>query len=192
MSTNPWLPQGPTTLEPTAPASPGAPTATGPTTPQQSVPPPDTADQLGWSRVRVTHRVWVLGAHGGSGESTLAELLDGGETDHRWPSAAAAAPVVICARTHARGLRAAQLAAASWASGHTPPVKLLGLVLIADAPGRLPKPLAEFAERVAGGVPRIWRMPWVDDFRLGPPDPNASRPIRKLIEDIHRLVDAAN
>ena len=56
--------------------------------------------------------VWWLGAHGGAGESTLEELFSGSRAaDHSWPLAAAGEPparVVLVARTHAHGLRAAQ------------------------------------------------------------------------------------
>lgn len=57
---------------------------------------------------------------------------------------------MLVARTNARGLRAAQLAATEWASGDVP-VHLEGLVLLADAPGRLPKALKQFVRLVAGG-----------------------------------------
>jgi hypothetical protein len=115
--------------------------------------------------------MWWMGVHGGAGESTLEQLLEGSRAaGHAWPIAkddALPAPrVMLVARTTARGLQAAQLAAREWASG-TVPVDLVGLVLIADAPGRLPKPLRDLAQVVVGGVPRSWRLPWVEPWRLG-------------------------
>jgi len=122
---------------------------------------------------RATVAVWWVGTHGGAGESTLEQLLEGSRAmSHAWPNTdddtSELPAVVLVARTSARGLRSAQLAATQWASGSVP-VKLLGLALIADAPGRLPKPLRDFAQIVAGGVPRVWRLPWVEPWRLGNP-----------------------
>ena len=103
--------------------------------------------------------VWWLGAHGGAGESTLEELFSGSRAaDHSWPLTAAERPparVVLVARTHARGLRAAQSAIREWAAGDAQ-VLLLGLVLIADAPGRLPRGAA--AARGAGRRRRAGRV----------------------------------
>lgn len=91
---------------------------------------------------------------------------------HAWPIAelgeSPLPTVILVARTSAHGLRSAQLAATEWACGDVA-VQLHGLVLIADAPGRLPKPLKDFAQVVAGGVPRVWRLPWVEQWRQGEP-----------------------
>ena len=120
-------------------------------------------------------RVWWVGAHGGAGESTLARLLAGSRASgHAWPvtvpdTRETRPPVVLVARTHASGLRAAQAAATEWAAGLVP-VRLLGLVLIADAPGRTPRALRDLAQLVAGGVPTVWRLPWHEPWRLGRAD----------------------
>jgi hypothetical protein len=139
-------------------------------------------------------RVWWVGAHGGAGESTLARLLAGSRAGgHAWPLAApdtraTRPPVVLVARTHASGLRAAQAAATEWAAGLVP-VRLLGLVLIADAPGRPPRPLRELAQLVAGGVPAVWRLPWHEPWRLGELIAASSAPpaARALLEAIAEL-----
>lgn len=115
---------------------------------------------------------WV-GTHGGAGETTLEQLLEGSRAmGHAWPDTedrgAELPHVILIARTNARGLRAAQLAATEWAAGSVP-VQLHGLILIADTPGRLPKSLKDFAQVVGGGVPRAWRLPWVEDWRQGEP-----------------------
>ena len=117
----------------------------------------------------------VVGAHGGAGEDTVAALVAGARpTGHAWPTPDAAhgggtASVVLVARTHAAGLLAARAALAQWADGRVPGVRLAGLVLVADAPGRLPRPLAQLAQRVAGGAPRTWRLGWQEAWRLAPP-----------------------
>ena len=116
--------------------------------------------------------VWWVGVHGGAGESTLEQLLEGSRANgHAWPDAEQGTtppPVILVARTHAHGLRQAQLAATEWASGNVA-VQLHGLVLVADAPRRLPKPLRDFAHVVGGGVPQVWRVPWVEAWRRGEP-----------------------
>lgn len=140
-----------------------------------------------------TVRLWWLGVHGGAGETTLAQLLEGSwETGHAWPQAdpkqTELPDVILVARTNARGLRAAQLAAIEWASGSVA-VRLHGLVLIADAPGRLPKPLKDFALVVAGGVPRVWRLPWVEAWRLGDPvcAETAPRAVTAFLDELRAL-----
>jgi len=94
------------------------------------------------------------------------------------------------ARTHAHGLRAAQSAIREWAAGDAP-VLLLGLVLIADAPGRLPHALRQLADLIAGGVPAVWSLPWIEAWRLGePPAPhNAPKVVRRLLLDLRAMTE---
>jgi len=188
---NPWLP---------APSRPPDESAapvrviqpTGANAPQPSVTPPEASEQLPTWSPSTPSRVWVIGTHGGAGESTLAHLLGGTATGHRWPSGPDQPVVVLTARTHATGLRAAQLAMRAWAATETPHVRLLGLVLIADAPGRLPKPLAELAEILRGGVPHTWQLPWVDAYRLKVDVDDVPRPVRKILAEINSLIDTTN
>jgi len=139
--------------------------------------------------------VWWLGAHGGAGESTLEELFSGSRAaDHSWPLTGAnlsPARVVLVARTHAHGLRAAQSAIREWAAGDAQ-VLLLGLVLIADAPGRLPHGLRQLAGLIGGGVPAVWSIPWIEAWRVGePPAPhNAPKVVRRLLEDLRAMTEA--
>jgi len=133
---------------------------------------------------------WLVGVHGGAGETTVEQLLDDAAraSYHAWPIAPSnerPARVVLLARTHATGLRAAQHVATEWAAG-VARVDLVGLVLIADAPGRLPRPLKDFAELVAGGVPRVWRVPWVRAWREGEPvvPETAPKEVRRVLDDV--------
>ena len=140
--------------------------------------------------------VWWLGAHGGAGESTLEELFSGSRAaDHCWPlagSGEAPAQVVLVARTHAHGLTATQHAIREWAAGDVE-VLLLGLVLIADAPGRLPPALRQLAGLVGGGVPAVWSLPWIEAWRVGePPGPqNAPKVVHELLEDLRVMTEAS-
>jgi hypothetical protein len=179
MSTNPWVAQ-PDADVPDADDATAAPIGVafshpGPAAPQPSVSAPDDADRFPRRDVREDEEVvtrWWVGAHGGAGESTLELLVpESRAAGHAWPVTRPGLPparVVLVARTNAGGLRAAQLAATEWASGGVP-VELEGLVLIADAPGRAPRALKDFAELVAGGVPMVWRLPWVEEWRTGEP-----------------------
>jgi len=140
--------------------------------------------------------VWWLGAHGGAGESTLQELFSGSRAaDHSWPLTAADLPparVVLVARTHAHGLRCAQGAIREWAAGDAQ-VLLLGLVLLADAPGRLPHRLRQLADLIAGGVPAVWSLPWIEAWRGGelPAAHNAPKVVRRLLEDLQAMTEAS-
>lgn len=135
--------------------------------------------------------VWWVGAHGGAGESTLEQLLEGScAAGHAWPMHGSAGEVspcraVVVARTNAGGLRAAQRVVAEWASGEVP-VDLIGLVLVADAPGRLPRPLKDFVQLLAGGVPAVWHIPWVEAWRTTHTvsAQTAPRPVRGVIDDL--------
>lgn len=169
---------------------------------QPSVTPPEAAEQLKQFTTTTPSRVWVIGTHGGSAESTVAQLLGGLETCHRWPDTTAATTpattpgttqppaVLLTARTHATGLRAAQLAMRAWAGGQTPHIRLIGLVLVADAPGKLPRPLSDLAEVISGGVPHLWHIGWVDQYRqaVDPTDP--PRHVAKVLHEINTVLNA--
>lgn len=190
--TNPWLPSGGVQEPAEAPIA-SVPLATGPERPQLSVPAPDKVDQLPTRLVRESGGLWIVGAHGGAGESTIAALVDAWRpAGQAWPTleSAEAVSAVVVARTNVRGLTAAKAAAKQWASGLVPEVKLLGLVLVADAPGRLPRPLRDLSRVVSGGYPRAWQLPWVESWRLGDPIglDAAPREVRRLVDDLNILL----
>ena len=161
---------------------------TGPMNPQRSVPQPDHADRLPCRNVADgSADYWWLGVHGGAGESSLARLDKSTRAaEHHWPQADAGAIVVLVARSNIHGLRAAQLAATEWASGSLPGIQLAGLVVVADAPGWLPKELREVARVVGGGVPHLWHVPWIESWRMGHEVPHALLPkdLRTVLEQV--------
>lgn len=194
-SRNPWVIGAPAATEP-APA-PEAPPLTrrerlrGPRAPQPAtVAAPATSDRLPVRAQAAPAALWWVGAHGGAGETTLARLAAGSRAaDHAWPAPAAgsaASRVVVVARTDHSGLLAAQRVAREWASGQVAGlVELVGLVLVADAPGRRPKELRQLEQLVAGGFPRAWTLPWIDAWRLGPADPaDMGREHQRLLADL--------
>lgn len=188
---NPWLPAtkpDQITRQPRAAVA----TATGPARPQSGVPAPDVVDQLPVRAQQQSAPLWVMGAHGGAGESRVASFNDEWRAaEHAWPEQpfGLPAPMVVVARTHAAGLDRAAVAAQQWAAGQTPSVSLLGLVLLPDAPGKLPRSLRDLIRHVAGGYPRMWRLPWVEAWRYTIETGNESVPraARRLVSDIAAL-----
>jgi len=131
------------------------------------------------------HRpTWLFtAAHGGSGAGLLARLsrqvgeeLSGPElpawgmsAGHAWPDPALEPTglVIVVAQTTMRGLGWARDAAAQYLAGRAPDgLRLLGLVTVADQPGRLPKPLAAAKNLLAGAYPHTWHVPYVPTYRL--------------------------
>ena len=108
--------------------------------------------------------------------------------DHCWPrTPGGKSPrVVLVAQSNMHGLQRARLAATQWASGLVPHVELVGLVVVADTPGRLPRPLRDFLQVVKGGVPRTWQVPWVEAWRFGeePALSELPRAIRNVVEEL--------
>ena len=193
---NPWLSR-PTTPPPSqaAPVA-SVPDAVGPVAPQRGIPAPDRVDQLPVHDRGATAALWWVGAHGGSGESTLAALMPGTQAaGHAWPRTPSQTPArtVLVARGDARGLRAAQDAMRQWAAGLVPSVEVLGLVVMADAPGRVPRSLRDLLQVVSGGVPRTWTVPWVEAWRVGEPPALASSPreVQRLVDELTALLGAA-
>ncbi len=195
MVDNPWVRKPPG--EEPAPVIVEPPATTGPkpasvTAPQDGVPVPDQADRLPQRKTPHGATVWWLGVTGGAGESTLASLARGSRSaDHAWPipeNRGSLCRVVLVARTNYAGLAAAQRAAIEWASGVLgDAVRVDGLVLIPDMPGRMPKELRHLAQVVSGGLPHTWSLPWVDAWRFGPLDPAADLPkeFHALLADLH-------
>ena len=104
------------------------------------------------------------GAHSGAGVTTLARELGG--ADHGLSNRTGLPTLVVC-RFTADGLMAAQGLAARELAGF-PTWTCLGLVVVAEHPGHLTKPLAELAALVAGGFPDHWSIPWVESWRTAP------------------------
>ncbi|WP_069992412.1 DUF6668 family protein [Streptomyces qinglanensis] len=126
---------------------------------------------------------WV-GAHGGAGSTTLADLVGGLDLGRRWPdpSRGESGRVLLVARTHASGLRSASRALEALHSGECPAgLDLLAVVLVADAPGRLPFHLAQRV-RVLRSVADVHRVPWVPAWRGEMRTGAAPKTVRMLAE----------
>lgn len=127
-----------------------------------------------------------MNAHGGAGASTLAQLFGGHDSGLAWPDVAAGRPggVLLVARTHASGLQAVSRILNAARQNEIPPgVTLSAVVLVADAPGRLPRELGRRI-KVIGSVADVHRVPWVPSWRTG----NLSGPLPREVAALRRLV----
>jgi hypothetical protein len=150
---------------------------------------PDAADRLASRTMTGSAALWIIGAHGGAGESRIADLLNARATGHCWPvlQDGSKPRVLLVCRADTRGLTAARSALTQWVSGATPKVDLLGLAILADAPGKTPKALRDFAAIVGGGAPRLWTLPWVEAWRTGDHTAPTSREYQRFITDVAAL-----
>lgn len=111
---------------------------------------------------------WVA-AHGGAGATTLATVFGGYDAGRNWPRPEHGEPesVLLVARTHASGLAAVSYTLETFRRGEAPPgLDLNAVVLVADAPGRLPRQLARHIKLI-GSVIDVYRVPWVPAWRTG-------------------------
>jgi hypothetical protein len=126
------------------------------------------------------HFSWV-GTHGGAGVSTLVAVYGGHDCGRRWPGPADPPSVLLVARTHAAGLAAAARAVEDFRHRRTPAgLDLDSVVLVADAPGRLPRPLAQRVKLLQSAVD-VHRVPWVPAWRLGGIDADPPRGTESLV-----------
>ena len=169
------------------------PPLTGAALPQKGIPEPDAADRLPRRYVSGSASLWIVGAHGGAGESAVTRLIDGSRsTQHTWPAledAGMPPRVLLVCRSNMTGLEAARRALIEWAAPQAPQVELLGLAVLADAPGKLPKELRDLETIVGGGAPRLWHLPWVEAWRTGDvAQERLPRETRKFITEINSLL----
>ncbi|WP_240742167.1 DUF6668 family protein [Micromonospora zingiberis] len=129
-------------------------------------------DGIGW-----------IGAHGGAGASTLTRLLGGTDIGCRWPDPALAEPaqVMVVGRTNSDGLRAVSRALHAMKDGRHPAgMRLVGVVLIADAPGGLPAPLLGRI-RLLRSIAPVHRVPWIPSYRVGEEPKRLPRQLTRLV-----------
>ena len=110
--------------------------------------------------------VSITGVHGGAGTTTVARLLAATDLGLDWPARHDPQHVFLTARTNAAGLTAASQTLAEYRKAEYPEGPYLaGFILVADAPGRLPKPLRRRIQVLASAT-MVYRLPWVSQWRL--------------------------
>lgn len=138
-----------------------------------AVPPdPERRAQL-WARA-VTHTqtvpplVWLLGAHGGAGVSTLAHALaPAGDCARFWPAVLEdESPfVVVVAKETIEGLTRAHDLLRQWHCGMAGTrAHLLGLITVAHAPGDAPSAVRRYLDVIDVAAPARWRVDWQKDW----------------------------
>lgn len=142
-------------------------------------------------RAAPTAELVLIAAHGGAGVSSLLRcgLRQAGAVDGhcRWP---AAGLVLLVARTSTAGLeRVRGLAREQVSTSERTAAQVAGLVLVADAPGRLPRRVRGLADLVSGAFPRVWQVPWLEEWRLAAQDqPLPVHPeVARLLTDVRQL-----
>lgn len=111
--------------------------------------------------------VWLVGAHGGAGVSTLAHAIaPAGDAGMVWPQGESSQACVVVCRSTAMGLDAAHDALIQASYDPDVAVDVLGLVVVADAPGRTPKALEQKITVISSVAARVWRVPYLEAWRL--------------------------
>ena len=114
--------------------------------------------------------VWLLGAHGGAGVSTLEKMwAPAGDSRRGWPAADSAPFVVIVARMQVDGLNAAHQLALQHRAQKVGACGLLGLVTVAAAPGKQDLTLSRSRELVAAAAGASWHIDWVPELLTSEP-----------------------
>ncbi|MFJ4787340.1 hypothetical protein [Streptomyces sp. NPDC088794] len=169
-------PPAPAARQTTAPGAPAARQAAPRSDSLARKAPSDRPTEQGWgqpkrprtaARGRSREDVGWVKAHGGSGATSLVEALGGVDVGARWPEPARGEPyrIVLVGRTSASGLRSVSRALGALNDGNAPQgLELLAVVLVADAPGRLPLGLLRRI-RVLRSVARVHRVPWIPAWR---------------------------
>lgn len=134
--------------------------------------------------------LWLVGAHGGAGVSTLAALAGAHDGGTAWPTTTGRAACLLVCRTNLAGVAAAQAALGQWAEGGAPSgVELVGLVLVADSPKKPPRAVTELVQVLAGPMPRLIRVGWSEPWRAErtPTETSAPGPVRHTIRELAAL-----
>ncbi|MGO4613038.1 hypothetical protein AB4305_03680 [Nocardia sp. 2YAB30] len=143
----------------------------------------------------------VLGAHGGAGTSTLARWwAPAADTGLAWPaSPRTTQQVIVAARLCMPGLTAAADRLREWHAGLAPDgVRVIGLVLSAARPGKVPAAVRRYRTVVTELVDHVYDIGWHDElvvreltelaqyFPFDPAPPRRTRLREAVPADVHR------
>jgi hypothetical protein len=137
--------------------------------------------------------LWLVGASGGVGTTTLAglcceQVVDAGVQEPEWATRA----LLVCSTSAASLEAAAQLARKS-ATGQLP-YELVGLVIVHDRPkNRITKPTLSFARGVARMFPVAMTVPYEPTWREVGTTPTASSTrLKTVLRKIHKIAQTGH
>ncbi|TVS26968.1 DUF6668 family protein [Corynebacterium sanguinis] len=109
--------------------------------------------------------VWLVGAHGGAGVTSLSKVLAPcGDAGQQWPDQDESPWCVIVARATRTGVEAAHDVALQAQVGKNGRCRVIGVILVADAPGKTPKAVEQRATVIGKVVPNIWHVPYFSEW----------------------------
>ncbi|MEV0336910.1 hypothetical protein [Nocardia sp. NPDC050717] len=111
--------------------------------------------------------VAIVGAHGGAATSTLARWwAPAADCGQSWPASAQTTQrVVVAARLCLPGLVACADRLREWHAGTAPEgVEVVGVVLSAARPGRVPAPVRRYRAVVEDLAEHVWEIGWHDEL----------------------------
>lgn len=109
---------------------------------------------------------WLVSAHGGAGTTTLAHIWKpAGDAGKTFPSRDQFTGCVIVCRTTLAGLEAAHNAVLQIRGEQAGQCHLIGCLSVADAPGKLPKAIAQKL-RVLEEITTVWKLPFINELRV--------------------------
>ena len=117
----------------------------------------------------VTDRVWLVGAHGGAGCTTIRHsdperFADAGRALPVSPDPSMPSRVILCAMGTGRGLESLRALLADQSAGLFGASILLGAAITDPAP-RVPRPLVAARIQLSSAV-RVWRVPHIKGLEL--------------------------
>jgi hypothetical protein len=166
----------------------------GPQNLQQALAEESVADQEPAAPPPVTQAtLWLIGASGGVGTSTLTRLcsgsiVDAGVQEPQWASRA----LLVCS-TSATSLEAAAQLARKSVTGQLP-YELVGLVVVHDRPkNRITKPTLSYARSVARMFPVAMTVPYEPSWReVGvTPSPSSTR-LKTVLRRIEKIAQTGH
>lgn len=108
---------------------------------------------------------WCVGAHGGAGATTLAQLwAPAGDAGQVWPAAEEFTTCVVVCRSTMTGLDAAHSVVLQGQRDDRTGCTVLGVVVIADSPGKLSKPLKQKIS-VLAELSTLWHIGYEHGIR---------------------------
>ncbi|MFD4351566.1 hypothetical protein ACFWPX_03355 [Nocardia sp. NPDC058518] len=145
--------------------------------------------------------VAIVGAHGGAGTSTVARWwAPAADCGQCWPGSTVTTQlVVVAARLCLPGLIACAERLREWHAGAAPDgVDIVGVVLTAARPGRIPAPVRRYRAVVEDLTEVVWEIGWHDELverelselavftPSDPEPPRRSRPPDAVPADVYR------